>query len=155
MALELVCIVFISFFLAQGLRWLVGEKHATKSEGSADGIIVILMALFAVTIMGGFHDALANNPEKLPLFISVAIIISAASQILNALTFCRFKRRTGGALALASGSRNLALLIPIESGPFGEDLWLFIAVIQIPIYFLPIISKPLYQRFYIKGARSP
>ena len=154
MALELVCIVFISFFLAQGLRWLVGEKHATKSEGSADGIIVILMALFAVTIMGGFHDALENNPEKLPLFISVAIVISAASQILNALIFHRFKRKTGGALALASGSRNLALLIPIVSGPFGEDLWLFIAVIQIPIYFLPIISKPLYQRFYIQSSRD-
>ena len=151
MALELICIVFISFFLAQGLRWLVGEKHATASEGSADGIIVILMALFAVTIMGGFHDALENNPEKLPLFISVAIVISAASQILNALIFRRFKRKTGGALALASGSRNLALLIPIVGGPFGEDLWLFIAVIQIPIYFLPVISKPLYQRFYIQS----
>ena len=74
MALELIGIVFISFFLAQGLRWLVGEKHATNSEGSADGILVILMALFAVTIMGGFHEALANNPEKLPLFISVAIV---------------------------------------------------------------------------------
>ena len=150
MALELFSIVSISFLIAQGLRWSVGITRAHASEGAADGILVISMALFAVTIMGGLHEAWANEPERLPLFVSVAVIISASAQIFNAIIFQRLNRRTGGAIALASGSRNLALLIPIASGTFAEDLWIFIAVIQIPIYFLPIISKPLYQKFYIK-----
>ena len=150
MALELFSIVSISFLIAQGLRWSVGITRAHASEGAADGILVISMALFAVTIMGGLHEAWANEPERLPLFVSVAVIISASAQIFNAIIFQRLNRRTGGAIALASGSRNLALLIPIASGTFAEDLWVFIAVIQIPIYFLPIISKPLYQKFYIK-----
>jgi predicted Na+-dependent transporter len=150
MALELFSIVSISFLIAQGLRWSVGVTRARASEGAADGILVISMALFAVTIMGGLHDAWTNEPERLPLFLSVAVIMSASAQVLNAIIFQRLNRRTGGAIALASGSRNLALLIPIASGTFAEDLWIFIAVIQIPIYFLPIISKPLYQTFYIK-----
>jgi BASS family bile acid:Na+ symporter len=150
MALELFSIVSISFLIGQGLRWSVGITRAHASEGAADGILVISMALFAVTIMGGLHEAWANEPERLPLFVSVAVIISASAQIFNAIIFQRLNRRTGGAIALASGSRNLALLIPIASGTFAEDLWIFIAVIQIPIYFLPIISKPLYQKFYIK-----
>ena len=150
MALELFSIVSISFLIAQGLRWSVGITRAHAGEGAADGILVISMALFAVTIMGGLHEAWANEPERLPLFVSVAVIISASAQIFNAIIFQRLNRRTGGAIALASGSRNLALLIPIASGTFAEDLWIFIAVIQIPIYFLPIISKPLYQKFYIK-----
>ena len=150
MALELFSIVSISFLIGQGLRWSVGITRAHASEGAADGILVISMALFAVTIMGGLHEAWANEPERLPLFVSVAVIISASAQVFNAIIFQRLNRRTGGAIALASGSRNLALLIPIASGTFAEDLWIFIAVIQIPIYFLPIISKPLYQKFYIK-----
>ena len=150
MALELFSIVSISFLIGQGLRWSVGITRAHASEGAADGILVISMALFAVTIMGGLHEAWANEPERLPLFVSVAVIICASAQVFNAIIFQRLNRRTGGAIALASGSRNLALLIPIASGTFAEDLWIFIAVIQIPIYFLPIISKPLYQKFYIK-----
>ena len=150
MAMELFSIVSISFLIAQGLRWSVGVTRAHASEGAADGILVISMALFAVTIMGGLHEAWTNEPERLPLFVSVAVIISASAQLLNAIIFQRLNRRTGGAIALASGSRNLALLIPIASGAFAEDLWIFIAVIQIPIYFLPIITKPLYQTFYIK-----
>ena len=131
MALELFSIVSISFLIGQGLRWSVGITRAHASEGAADGILVISMALFAVTIMGGLHEAWANEPERLPLFVSVAVIISASAQVFNAIIFQRLNRRTAGAIALASGSRNLALLIPIASGTFAEDLWIFIAVIHI------------------------
>ena len=154
MAIQLFSIVSLSFIMAQGLRWLVGKSRALASEKPTDGVIVILMALFAITIMSGLHDALIHKPNMVPLYLGVAVAISAGSQIFNAVIFHRLNRTTGGAIALASGSRNLALLIPIASGSFAEDLWIFIAVVQIPIYFLPILSKPLYQKLYLQNKSS-
>ncbi|MED5226953.1 MAG: hypothetical protein VX962_08040, partial [Pseudomonadota bacterium] len=116
---------------------------------SADGLIVILMAFFAITIMGGIHNVWPTNPQKVLIFFLAAISVCVFSQLFCAFTFCKFHRPTAGTIALASGSRNLALLLPVASGVFYDNLWLFLAVIQIPVYFLPIISKPLYRNIYL------
>ncbi|MBL6599725.1 MAG: hypothetical protein ISP41_12595, partial [Alphaproteobacteria bacterium] len=55
---------------------------------------------------------------------------------------------------LASGNRNFALLLPVVGAGAAEDMWLYLGVVQFPIYILPMLSKPLF-RWYMKGDGDP
>ena len=150
MSSQLIGIVCVCGLTAQLLRWLAGKSIAKSSEPAADGLIVLLMALFAVTIMGGVHEPWQNDRQKVIQFLIVATGACVFSQFFCALIFSKFHRATAGSIALASGSRNLALLIPVAQGAFSDNLWLYLAVVQIPVYFLPMLTKPLYQKLYLK-----
>ena len=147
---KLMIIVCLCTLGAQVLRKFLGKQMARRIDPAAGGLIVILMAFFAVTIMGGIHNVWPTEPSRVLTFFLAATLVCILSQLICAIAFCKFDRATSGTIALAGGSRNLALLLPVASGAFYENLWLFLAVIQIPVYFLPIISKPLYRNIYLK-----
>jgi BASS family bile acid:Na+ symporter len=146
LSLRLLVMVTLCCLAGQGFRWLIRGARV-EPAAAADGALVVLMLLFAVTIMGGLHDALEHHPARIPLFLAVAVIASIGTQIFTAAAFWRLAGATGGSIALASGGRNIALLLPVASGSFADDLWLYIAVVQIPNYFLPAISKPIYRMY--------
>jgi BASS family bile acid:Na+ symporter len=49
-------------------------------------------------------------------------------------------------LAHAAGSRNTGLMLAAAAGLVPELVWLYVALIQIPIYALPLIVKPMVRR---------
>lgn len=143
--LRLGLIVSSCLLAGQGLRRLVGHERAMRYTQETNGVLVLLLALFAVTIMGGFHEALAHYPGQIPLFIAVTFLASLGVQLLSAAAFFPAARLTGGAVALASGHRNIAIMLPAAGGAFGSDFLLFIAVIQFPIYLLPVLMRPVFR----------
>ena len=54
-------------------------------------------------------------------------------------------------LAHAAGSRNTGLMLAAAAGLVPELVWLYVALLQIPIYGLPLIMRPLLRRL---GPRS-
>ena len=138
------------FFVGQGARYLVGARRAEETGPAIDGVLVILLAVFAVTIMGGLHRAVETSPERIPIFLATAFLASAALQLITAGVFFRLPKAFAGATALASGNRNFALLLPVVGAGAEEDMWLYLGVVQFPIYILPMLSKPLFRR-YIGG----
>ena len=51
-----------------------------------------------------------------------------------------------GILGFSAGGRNIALVIGALGASVPEDTWLFFAVLQFPIYCLPAVLKPAYDR---------
>jgi predicted Na+-dependent transporter len=131
----------------QGARFLVGRRRAEESAIAVDGALVILLALFAVTIMGGLHRAIRTDVAAIPLFLLTAFCASGGLQLLAVGLFHRLPRQLAGTVALASGNRNFALLLPAVSAEFAEDMWLYLGVVQFPIFILPMVSKPLYRLY--------
>ena len=138
-------IVSSCLVVGQGLRRLVGHERVARYTQETNGVLVLLLALFAVTIMGGFHEALARSPGRIPLFVAVTLLASLGAQLLSAIAFFPVARLTAGAVALASGHRNVAIMLPAAGGALGSDFLLFIAVIQFPIYLLPMLMRPLFR----------
>ena len=134
----------------QGIRFLVGHRRAERHAGVTDGVLVLLLSVFAISIMGGFHEARINDPGRIPLFIAVTFAASIGIQVVSAILYRPWPSRTGGAIALAAGNRNLSILLPVAGAGFGNDLILFLAIIQFPIYLLPVIAGPAY-RWYCRG----
>ena len=149
-AQRLLVMVAICCLAGQGIRRLVGHQRATATAASTDGVLVVLMLLFAITIMGGLHQAIEWAPEDIPLFMISAFLASAGLQLLAAGVFHRLARPSAAAIALASGNRNFALLLPAVGDNLSADMWLFLAIVQFPIYILPALSKPLYRLYCTK-----
>ena len=138
-------IVSSCLLAGQGVRRLVGHERVMRYTQETNGVLVLLLALFAVTIMGGFHEALEHSPGRIPLFIAVTLLASLGVQLLSAAAFFPLARLTGGAVALASGHRNIAIMLPAVGGTLGPDFLLFLAVIQFPIYLLPMLMRPVFR----------
>jgi BASS family bile acid:Na+ symporter len=149
-AQRLLVIVVICCLAGQGIRRLVGHQRATATAASADGVLVVLMLLFAITIMGGLHQSIERAPGEILVFVVSAFLASAGLQFLAAGVFHRLARPSAAAIALASGNRNFALLLPAVGDNLSADMWLFLAIVQFPIYILPALSKPLYRLYCAK-----
>ena len=63
----------------------------------------------------------------------------------------RFDRRQTLTAALATGNRNLAVLVAVLGGNADSDLLLFLAVNQFPMYFVPVLLGPVYRRLLARG----
>lgn len=150
---RLLVMVVGCFLAGQGARFLVGARKAEEAGLAMDGVLVILLAVFAVTIMGGLHRAFETNPDRIPIFLATAFAASAGLQLMTAGLFWRLPRPFAGATALASGNRNFALLLPVVGAGAAEDMWLYLGVVQFPIYILPMLFKPFYRR-YMRGHRE-
>jgi len=64
----------------------------------------------------------------------------------TALLFFRVNLHTAVPLAHAAASRNTGLMLAAAAGAVPELVWLYMALLQIPIYVLPLIIKPLLRR---------
>jgi predicted permease len=148
---RLMAMVLGCSIVGQGARWLVGAERARETAPAVDGLLVILLSLFAVTIMGGLHRSLETDAARIPLFLATAFCASAFLQVITAAAFWRLPRTFSGAAALASGNRNFALLLPIMSAETANDMWLYLGVVQFPIYLLPMISRPFYRLYRAGG----
>ena len=75
-----------------------------------------------------------------------AFFASFVLQALGGLVFWRLERGAALSVALASGNRNMAILIAAMGPAAHPDFGLFFAVVQFPIYLLPAVLGPLYRR---------
>jgi BASS family bile acid:Na+ symporter len=69
---------------------------------------------------------------------------------LTWLLFARAGHRNALPLAHAAGSRNTGLMLAAAAGAVPELVWLYVALIQIPIYALPLIVRPLVNRLQLR-----
>jgi BASS family bile acid:Na+ symporter len=94
-------------------------------------------------------DVLANAIERPLLVLGLLALATTMTFGLGALTALVF-RKTGAHAALplahAAGSRNTGLMLAAAAGLVPELVWLYVALIQIPIYALPLIARPLLRR---------
>ena len=113
---------------------------------------MVVLFLFAVALMG---DVAANTIAR-PLFVLGLLALSTAVTFglsgLTALIFARAGLHTALPLAHAAGSRNTGLMLAAAAGAVPELVWLYVALIQIPIYALPLIMRPLLRRLALRGS---
>jgi predicted Na+-dependent transporter len=128
------------------VRAVAGKTWVESQAERIDGLNVVVLFLFAVALMGD----VAENAIARPLFVLGLLAISTAVTFglgaLTALLFSRAGRHTAWPLAHAAGSRNTGLMLAAAAGSVPDLVWLYVALIQIPIYALPLIVRPLVRR---------
>jgi len=124
--------------------WL--DARATEINGS----IVLALVVFAVAIMDGVTARLLADPWTVASFAGVAFVLNFALQALGTAAFFWMGRRQALTMGLASGYRNMAIMLVLTAGIAGPDMWLYVAMAQFPMYILPMLTNPLYRHLLDK-----
>tara|TARA_E500000305_G_scaffold10457_1_gene7102 strand:- start:1140 stop:2069 length:930 start_codon:yes stop_codon:yes gene_type:complete len=128
------------------IRRKLGTETLREKAAIFDGIAVVLMLVFAVSVMDGVRDWLATDPATVMLYLGAAFAGSLGLQLIGGLVFFWTERQNQLSVALSSGNRNMALFMAAAGSALGPEAFLFFAIAQFPIYILPVMLKPIYQK---------
>lgn len=126
------------------LRWFGRERIVSHGQ-RIDGGIVALMLVFAIAIMDGVTETLLSDPGKIALWIAAAFFANILLQGAGLIGFLWSGRNQAATVALLSGNRNMGLVLAALPPGAPQDIFLFFALAQLPIYMLPIILKSVYK----------
>jgi BASS family bile acid:Na+ symporter len=129
------------------VRAVAGRPWVERQAVRIDGLNVIVLFLFAVALMG---DVLTNTIAQ-PLYVlgllALGCLVTFGLGALTMLLLIRLDWHTAVPIAHAAASRNTGLMLAAAAGAVPELVWLYMALLQIPIYALPLIIKPLLRYF--------
>jgi BASS family bile acid:Na+ symporter len=128
------------------IRRLIGRERLPQVATHIDGLVVGVMLVFAVAIMDGVTATLIERPLVVALWLFAAFVANPALQAAGALAFAWLGRRRALTVGLVSGNCNMGLLLAAFPPGSSQDVVLFFAVAQLPMYTLPAVLLPLYRR---------
>jgi predicted Na+-dependent transporter len=127
-------------------RRLIGKARLAQSGLAFDGVNVILMLVFVIGLMDGIPAQIAARPAHAA---GLTVLVFALHLLLNlgtALMFWWAGIRTAATVGYSLGGRNIAPAMAVLGTAVPGETWLFFAVLQFPIYLLPMLLKPIYRR---------
>lgn len=124
------------------VRWVLGAARIQKNALAFDGAGSVCLVLFLFPLFEGIGVQILSAPAFAALTLLVAILANTGAQIASFSALRLFwGRETGGAGALVWGNRNAALAL--ASLPPDPVLTLYVALYQFPMYFTPLIMRPI------------
>jgi bile acid:Na+ symporter, BASS family len=139
-------LVALPFVLAALLRRWIGVHRLQAHDADLAGLNVVMLVVFAVAVMEGVQGILRTNT---PLALSLLALACASVALGHAVGYalCRWRGlNTAYTGALLSGNRNMGLLLVVTAGTAGEWFSLYVAIVQIPMYFAPLLLGPWLAR---------
>ncbi|WP_420564196.1 hypothetical protein [Thalassobaculum sp.] len=144
--LRLVGMLALAAFIAAAVRAVAGQARIQRYSDALDGAFVLVMLIFAIAVMDGVTGAAMADPAKVAGMIALVFAVSLILQAIGFLVFLPAGRRTATTVALISGNRNMAIVLGAAPAAFHPDAFLYLAVLQFPIYLLPALLRPVYRR---------
>ena len=126
-------------------RWL-GPQRRRAATPIFDGLNVLIMVVFAIAIMAGIPDRVIAQPAYALAIIALATSLHLGINLLTVAIFYVTGRGRAMTLGYAHAGRNIAVIMGVLGAAAPPDAWLFFAMLQFPIYCLPMLLKPLYRK---------
>lgn len=137
-----------SAFVASMLcRRLIGVERITDWKNRADGLVVILMAIFAIAIMDGVTDLLIEDPVRILLITLLSFAANALLQLIGFVLFYKCGWRDALTLGFVGANRNMGIILAVLPAGIDPDIVLYFALAQFPMYVYPAVLKPLVQKW--------
>jgi len=141
-----------AIIVAWVFRRFMGRERIAKRNAEIDGINVCALFLFAVIAMDGVGATFLGDP-LLGMIVLIASFAAALLQMaLTMMAFFAADRADAFNIAISTGNRNMGLFVAALGSTLPDLTWLYFALGQFPIYFLPLFLQPLSRR--IVGNRS-
>jgi BASS family bile acid:Na+ symporter len=145
LAIRLTLFLGGSFLLAQLIRRFAGPSRVSGWRDQIDGTNVILLFVFAAALMESASARLFTDPWLVVALLVLSFAVTFGLMTVTSLLFWPAGREQALSLGMASGTRNMGLMLAAASG-VSDVVWLYFAVAQFPIYFAPQIMSPLVSR---------
>jgi BASS family bile acid:Na+ symporter len=145
LAIRLALFLGGSYLLARLIRRFAGPVRVTGWREQIDGTNVILLFVFAAALMESASAKLITDPGLVLALLALSFAVTFGLMAATALLLWRAGPVRALSLGMASGTRNMGLMLAAASG-VSDVVWLYFAVAQFPIYFAPQIMSPLVSR---------
>jgi BASS family bile acid:Na+ symporter len=132
--------------VAFGLSKYMGTARRMAASTLFDGLNVMIMIVFAIALMDGIPARVIAQPGYALALIALATGLHLGLNALTAFIFMISGKQRALTLGYAHAGRNIAVVMSVLGSAAPDDAWLFFAMLQFPIYCLPMLLKPLYKR---------
>lgn len=144
-AIRVMVFLVLPLSAAWAVRRMAGTQRIESLDDRLQGLTVIVLLIFAIAVMDGVTARILSDGRTVLLYLAAAFALNLGFQLLTPLLFHRMGRRPALSLGLVSGNRNMGLVFAV-TGATEPDLLLFLAVAQVPIYVLPLLTQRAYRR---------
>lgn len=141
--LKVCLLVATPFFLAALIRKVVGVQTLTRNQPVMAGLNVVALVVFAIAIMDGVNAYLFENPTGALTLLAASFVAAVALHASAFAAFRWFGKEAAWVASVASGSRNMGLMLAITAGTAGPVSELYFGIAQIPMYCVPLLLGPL------------
>ena len=128
------------------IRRVTGQAFLEAQRERIDGQSVLAMSTFAIAAMDGVVDHFRADLLLVIELVALAFALALGMIALTALVFLRVGRASAFAIGLIAGNRNVGLMLAATGFAVPDIAWLYFALVQLPIYLLPHLLKPLAKR---------
>jgi BASS family bile acid:Na+ symporter len=139
---------------AWAVRRLAGPAAIERHDLEIGGVCIALLVVFAIGVTDGIHAILRSRPGDVALYVAAAYGASLAMHVLSGVAFAWSGRSTALTMAHVGGNNNLAIVFANLGAAATPDLTLFFIVVQLPIYTLPLLLRPVYRALGAGGAAA-
>jgi BASS family bile acid:Na+ symporter len=137
--------VFVGGALLAALvaRRLIGPARVDRAGLEISGLAVLFLLLFGIGVMDGVQTIFAEQPRQVLLFVAAAFGATVFMLASTALLFAFLGLRPALSIALVGGYKNMAVVWASLGAAASPEVTLYFVVIQLPIYLLPPLLRPL------------
>ena len=147
---RLVFLVGSAVIFAMVSRKVIGKVRLKARAEVLDGAAVVTLIIFAIAIMDGLAARLIAEPSFVLFVIAVSFAVYTGLLIATAAVLAiivpQWGRRLNLSVGLASGARNLGVILAVMPANADPDMLLYFAAGQFPIYIMPAVLKPIMLR---------
>lgn len=143
--LRLGLLVGLSFLVAGALRHKIGAARLASWGDRLNGVIVLLMTVFAIGIMDGVTAQALADPGRVLLWTAAGFLANPLLQLLGCVVSFKLGLKRALSVGLATGNCNMGLLLAALPPDGDPGVALFFALAQLPMYTLPLVQKRLYS----------
>lgn len=151
LALRLALLLAGSALAALALRARLGEARIIRSRAELDGVNVILLFVFAVALMDVVARRLLADPMLVVGLAALSFAVAGGLAVATGLALATAGTERALTAGLASGNRNMGLMLAALGSEIPETTWLWFGVAQFPIYLMPALVRPLLPRLSRRG----
>lgn len=141
--LRVCLLVAAPFVIAAIVRRLVGVSTLANNQSVMAGVNVIALVVFAIAIMDGVNAYLFENPTGAFTLLFASFVAAIALHASAYAVFRGLSNEAAWVASVASGSRNMGLMLAITAGTAGPVSELYFGIAQIPMYCVPLLLGPL------------
>ena len=147
---RLVFLVGSAVIFSMVSRKVIGKVRLKARAEVLDGAAVVTLIIFAIAIMDGLAARLMAEPSFVLFVIAASFAVYTGLLIATAAVLAiivpQWGRRLNLSVGLASGARNLGVILAMMPANADPDMLLYFAAGQFPIYIMPAVLKPIMLR---------
>jgi len=146
LGLRLAGVVAVALAIGGTVRRLAGTERLARVRVELDGAFSIAFGIVAIAVMAGMRARTEADPSGVALIVAVACTVYVVWLIGGTLLFLPAGREAAFAIGLNTAARNYALLLAVLGTSATAEVAAMAAAVQLPMYLLPLVQRPLYRR---------